>query len=199
MDVDAFKPPRSWKLAPSEPPLAFKSDLLLRSGDGPNVSASFMVRGGYQPNWTLFILQLPLIKHKLMRPTPRFSGPAPARVAAVVAPAFLTAEYITWCISSQTSRSCMSTNDLGNSIVFPAFFLEEGNGKDISIMNFTLAYTRRCRFPARPGWCVLRNTCKDRRTDGKQEETPHQSLFSEKAFFYLNWFTLLVAPGEVHV
>lgn len=123
MDVDPFKPPRSWKLALSEPPLAFKSDLLLCSGDGPNVSASFMVHGGYQPNWTLFILQLPLIKHKLMRPTPRFSGPAPATVAAVVTPAFLTAEYITWCISSQTSRSCMSTNDLENSIVFPAFLL----------------------------------------------------------------------------
>lgn len=73
--------------------LAFKSDLLIHSGDGPNVSVSFLVCGGYQPNWTLFTLQLPLIKHKLMRPTSRFSGPALATVAAVVTPAFLTAEY----------------------------------------------------------------------------------------------------------
>lgn len=69
-----------------------------------------------------------LIKHKLMRPIPRFSGPAPATVAAVVTPAFLTAEYITWCISSQTSRSCTSTNYLGNSIVFPAFLLKKKMG-----------------------------------------------------------------------
>lgn len=139
-----------------------------------------------------------LIKHKLMRPTPRFSGPAPATVAAVVAPAFLTAEYITWCISSQTSRSCMSTNDLGKQYCFSCFLFGRRKWKKDFNNEFHISIHAVVSLPGQGGvFCETR--ARTGELMASKKKLPIRVCFQKRPFFYLNWFTLLVAPGEVHV